>query len=244
MEKTTEDIKIETDIAKRIPRCYEEPNPECRFEITCGNLDEFNELSDEQRERITWARIEFVSDIHSCIMELKRFPNLRSVMFFCCYDSDEVGIGAYRGLAELSNLDTLIFHDSCVIDAETMKEIASLPRLRSLKIDRQSVSDGTAFPVLKDCDALEYLNLGAVRDEVSAEDLAFVACLKNLKWLELDMCKHVDVPKLHLPESLKVFTPPDYGYEAAKKVIPDGCIVLKPGVVSYDCELADSTRVK
>ena len=118
MEKTTEDIKIETGIAKRILRCYEEPNPECRFEITCGNLDEFNELSNEQRERITWVRIEFVSDIQSCIMELKRFPNLRSVMFFCCYGSDEVGIGAYRGLAELSNLDTLIFHDSCVIDAE------------------------------------------------------------------------------------------------------------------------------
>lgn len=88
-----------------------------------------------------------------------------------------------------------------------------------------------AFSALKDCDALEYLNLGAVRDEVSAEDLAFVACLKNLKWLELDMCKHVDVSKLHLPKSLEAFTPPDYGYEAAKKFIPDGCIVLKTEVV-------------
>ena len=231
MEKTAKGIKNETDIAKRVPRCYEEPDPECRFDIACGSLEEFKELSDERRERITCVRVDFVSDIHSGIMELKRFPNLRSIMFFCCYGSDVVGIEAYRGLAEFVNLDTLIFHDSGVIDAETMKEIAALPRLRSLKIENQRITGAAVFSVLKDCEALEYLNLGAVRDEVFAEDLAFVSCLKNLKWLELDMCQHVDVSKLHLPESLEAFTPPNYGYKVAKKIVPAGCIVLKPEVI-------------
>ena len=211
MENTTEDIKIGTDNEKRIPCCYEEPNPECRFEITYGDIEEFNELSNEQRERITWVRIEFVSDIHSCIKELKRFPNLRSVMFFCCYGSDEAGIDTYRGLAELSNLDTLIFHDSGVIDAETMKEIAALPKLRWLQINRQSLADRAALSALKNCGALEYLNLsairfGTIRDEVSAEDLAFVSCLKNLKCLESDMCKRVDVSYIHLPQSVETVT--------------------------------------
>ena len=133
----------------------------------------------------------------------------------------------YRGLSELKNLDALHFRDSIAIDAKTMKAIVSMPNLRSLIIDLQGVSEVAALAWLNDCASLEYLELGITKNEVFAKDLAFVSEMNKLRWLVLDGCPQIDVTKLVLPKSLEAFTPPKYGYRAAKKLFSDKCVVLK-----------------
>ncbi len=65
--------------------------------------------------------------------------------------------------------------------------------------------------------------------------MAFVANLEHLKWLDLDGCDRIDVARLHLPRSLVAFTPPNYGYRTAKKIVPEGCVVVKPGLTHPPC---------
>lgn len=214
---------------------FEEPDADRRLYVNCGQIEDLMSVSAERRERITWVRIEFTPDIQTCIAELKSFPNLRFLMFMDCYGSQIVGIDAYRGLSELKNLDTLHIRDSGVIDAETIKEITQIPCLRSLAIQLQRIASTTVLAGLEGCKALEYLELWIDQCEVFAEDLAFVASLGNLKWLVLDGCDKIDVARLHLPRSLVAFTPPNYGYKTAKKIVPEGCVVVQPGIIHPPC---------
>ena len=85
----------------------------------------------------------------------------------------------------------------------------------------------TSLAGLKDCMSLEYLELGITKNEVFAEDLAFVSEMNRLRWLVLDGCPQIDVTKFVLPKSLEAFTPPNYGYSAAKKKFSDQCVILK-----------------
>ena len=214
---------------------FEEPDADRRLYVNCGKIEDLMSVPAERRERITWVRIEFTPDIQTCIAELKRFPNLRFLMFMDCYGSQVVGIDAYHGLSELKNLDTLFIRDSAVIDDETIKEIARMPCLRSLTIQLQRIASAKVLAGLKGCKALEYLELWIDQCEVFAEDLAFVASLEHLKWLALDGCDKIDVSRLHLPRSLMAFTPPNYGYRTAKKIVPEGCVVVKPGIILPPC---------
>ena len=177
----------------------------------------------------------FTKDFPAYLAELKHFPNLRELVFFDCYWVEPAGIDVYRGLSELKNLDTLHFRDSIMIDAKTINEIAQIPRLRSLTIQLQRIASAKVLAGLEGCKALEYLELWIDQCEVFAEDLAFVASLEHLKWLALDGCDKIDVARLHLPRSLMAFTPPNYGYRTAKKIVPEGCVVVKPGIILPPC---------
>ena len=214
---------------------FEEPDADRRLYVNCGKIEDLMSVPAERRERITWVRIEFTPDIQACIAELKSFPNLQALVFVDCTSSEVVGIDAYRGLSELKNLDTLSVHDSAVIDAETIKEITKMPCLRSLAIQWQSIASAKVLAGLEGCKTLEYLELWIDKCEVFAEDLAFVACLGSLKRLDLDGCDKIDVSQLHLPSSLEAFTPPNYGYKAARKIVPEGCVVVKPGIIHPPC---------
>ena len=214
---------------------FEEPDADRRLYVNCGKIEDLMSIPAERRERITWVRIEFTHDIQACIAELKRFPNLKTLFFVDCTSSEIVGIDAYRGLSELKNLDTLCVHDSAVIDAATIKEITKMPSLRSLEIKWQSITSAKVLAGLESCKALEYLELWIDKCEVFADDLAFVAGLGNLKRLDLDGCDKIDVSRLHLPISLEAFTPPNYGYKAAKKIVPEGCVVVQPGTIHPPC---------
>lgn len=214
---------------------FEEPDADRRLYVNCGKIEDLMSIPAERRERITWVRIEFTPDIQTCIAELKRFPNLKTLFFVDCTSSEIVGIDAYRGLSELKNLDTLCVHDSAVIDAATIKEITKMPSLRSLAIIWQSIASAKVLAGLEGCKALEYLELWIDKCEVFADDLAFVANLGNLKRLDLDGCDKIDVSRLLLPSSLEAFTPPNYGYKDAKKIVPEGCVVVKSGTIHPPC---------
>lgn len=229
MKFTLKDAEITKTLRERIPSHYNEPDPERHLSIWDSepSIQAITSLSESQREKITCARLSFTKDFPAYIAELKRFPNLRALYYFDCYWVEPAGTDVYCGLSELKNLDTLHFRDSIAIDAKTMKAIASMPNLRSLIIDLQGVSEVAALAWLKDCASLEYLELGITKNEVFAEDLAFVSKMNKLRWLVLDGCPQIDVTKLVLPKSLEAFTPPNYGYRAAKKLFSDKCVVLK-----------------
>lgn len=230
MRFTLKDAKIKTTLRERIPSHYNEPEPERHLGIwdSDPSIKSIMNFSESQREKITCAQLSFTKDFPAYIAELKHFPNLRELCFFDCYCVESAGTDVYCGLSELKNLDTLHFRDSIAIDAKTMKAIASIPNLRSLIIDLQGVSEVAALADLKDCTSLEYLELGITKTEVFAEDLAFVSEMNKLKWLVLDGCPQIDVTKLVLPKSIEAFTPPNYGYRAAKKLFSAKCVVLKP----------------
>lgn len=206
-----------------------------RLYINCGQIEDLMSIPAERRKRISCVTIEFTPDIQTCITELKRFPNLSVLMLTDCDDSPAVGIDAYRGLSELKNLETFVISDSAAIDAETIKEIARMPSLRSLAILSQSLVSAKVLEGLVDCKSLEHLELWLDQCDVFAEDLAFVAGLDNLKWLDLDGCDKIDVTRLCFPKSLVAFTPPNYGFKAAKKVVPEGCRVLSPSTIHPPC---------
>ena len=229
MKFTLKDAEVEKALRERIPSHYNEPDPGRHLGIwdSDPSVKSIMNLSESQREKITCAQLSFTKDFLAYIAELKRFPNLRELYFFDCYWVESAGTDVYCGLSELKNLDTLHFRDSIAIDAKTMKAIASIPNLRSLIIDLQGVSDVAALADLKDCTSLEYLELGITKNEVFAEDLAFVSEMNKLRWLVLDGCPQIDVTKLVLPKSLEAFTPPNYGYIVAKKLFSDKCVVLK-----------------
>lgn len=229
MRFTLKDAKIKTTLRERIPFHYNEPDPERHLSIWDSNpsIKSIRSFSESQREKITCVGFSFTKDFPIYIAELKRFPNLRELIFNDCYWVKPAGIDVYCGLSELKNLDTLHFRDSIAIDAKTIKAIASMPNLRSLIIDLQGVSEVTSLAGLKDCMSLEYLELGITKNEVFAEDLAFVSEMNRLRWLVLDGCPQIDVTKFVLPKSLEAFTPPNYGYSAAKKKFSDQCVILK-----------------
>ncbi len=229
MKFTLKDAEIRKALRERIPSHYNEPDPERHLSIwdSDPSIQSIMNFSGCQREKITSVRLSFTKDFPAYIAELKRFPNLRELCFFDCYWVEQAGIDVYRDLSELKNLDTLHFRDSIAIGVKTMKAIASMHNLRSLIIDLQGVSEVAALAELKGCTALEYLELGITKNEVFAEDLAFVSEMSNLKWLVLDGCPQIDVTKLVLPKSLEAFTPPNYGYRAAKTLLSDKCVVLK-----------------
>ena len=230
MKFTQKDAEVEKALRERIPSHYNEPDPERQLSIWDSNpsIQAIASFSESQREKITCARLSFTKDFPAYIAELKRFPNLRALYYFDCYWVEPAGTDVYCGISGLKNLDTLHFRDSIAIDAKTMNAIASMPNLRSLIIDQQGVSEVAALADLKRCMSLEYLELGITKNEVFAEDLAFVPEMNKLRWLVLDGCPQIDVTKLILPKSLEAFTPPNYGYIAAKKLFSDKCIVLKP----------------
>ena len=230
MKITLKDAEVKKAFRERIPSHYNEPDPERHLGIwdSDPSVKSIMSFSESQREKITCAQLSFTRDFPAYIAELKRFPNLRMLYFHDCYWMDPVVTDVYRGLSELKNLDTLHFRDSIAVDAKTMNAIASMPNLRSLIIDLQGVSEVAALADLKGCMSLEYLELGITKNEVFAEDLAFVSEMNKLRWLVLDGCPQIDVTKLILPKSIEAFTPPNYGYIAAKKLFSDKCIVLKP----------------
>ena len=237
MKNTLKDAEIKKALRERIPSHYNEPDPERRLSIWDSNpsIESIKSFSESQREKITCARLSFTKDFPAYIAELKHFPNLRELVFFDCYWVEPAGIDVYRGLSKLKNLDTLHFRDSIMIDATAINEIAQIPRLRSLTIQLQRIASAKVLAGLEGCKALEYLELWIDQCEVFAEDLAFVANLEHLKWLDLDGCDRIDVARLQLPRSLVAFTPPNYGYRTAKKIAPEGCFVVKPGLVHPPC---------
>ena len=237
MKITLKDAETKKALREKIPSHYNEPDPERRLSIWDSNpsLESIMSFSESQREKITCVSLCFTKDFPAYIAELKHFPNLRELYFSDCYWVEPVGIDVYCGLSELKKLDTLQFRDSITIDDKTIKEIAQIPCLRSLIIQLQSIASAKDLAGLEGCKTLEYLELWIDQCEVFAEDLAFVASLGNLKWLELDGCDRIDVARLHLPRSLVAFTPPSYGYRTAKKIVPEGCVVVKPGTIHPPC---------
>ena len=231
MKMTEKSKRIEKEIKERIPRRYVEPDPAKRIHVEGKNYEALKAVPEQRRGDITAVELWFAEDIAGCMEHVVRLPNLRYLRFFDCYMGDRSGIEAYRGIGELKNLDTLDIRDSKPIDAATFKEIASLPRLRSLIICLQRGVEVSALGELAGCKALEYLKLGLDGPEVFAEDLAFLPQMERLRWLVLDWCDRIDVTALAFPKSLEAFTPPSYGYRAAKKVVPDGCVVLKSGII-------------
>lgn len=229
MKFTQKDAEVKKALRERIPSHYNEPDLERHLSIwdSDPSIQAIASFSEYQREKITCARLSFTKDFPAYIAELQRFPNLRELYLFDCYWVEPARTDVYRGLSELKNLDTLHFRDSIAIDAKTMKAIASIPNLRSLIIDLQGVSEVAALADLKGCTSLEYLELGITKNEVLAEDLAFVSEMSKLKWLVLEECPQIDVTKLVLPKSLEAFTPPSYGYRAAKTLFSDKCVILK-----------------
>ena len=231
MKMTENDVKIMKEIEERIPRRYEEADPAKWIRVEGKDNEALKAVPGQRRGDITAADLWFAEDIAGCMEHVVRLPNLRYLRFFDCYMGERSGIEAYRGIGELKNLDTLDIRDSKPIDAETFKEIACLPRLRSLIICLQRGVEVSALGELAGCKALEYLELGLEGPEVFAEDLTFLPQMERLRWLVLDWCDRIDVTALAFPKSLEAFTPPSYGYRDAKKVVPDGCVVLKTGII-------------
>ncbi len=230
--KTTEKSKrMAKEIEERIPRRYAEADPAKWIRVEGKNYEALKAVPEQRRGDITAVDLRFAEDIAGCMEHVVRLPNLRYLRFFDCYMGERTGIEVYRGIGELKNLDTLEIRGSKPIDTETFKEIAGLPCLRSLIICLQRGVEVSALGELAGCKTLEYLELGLDGPEVFAEDLAFLPQMERLRRLELDWCDRIDVTALAFPKSLEAFTPPNYGYRDAKKVVPDGCVVLEPGII-------------
>lgn len=233
MKRTQKDAELMAELKKRYKFNPWRGNPDSERALTVKNAEALKSASEDQKETVTSVCLWFVADIQECIVELKRFQNLRSLYFFDCYLSDSCGIDAYRGLSKLKHLESLRFRDSKPIDKETIAEIAKIHGLRSLTFQMQPFEDASLLDGLKECQGLEYLGIWENGgNEIFAEDLAFVSCLEHLRWLDLDGCDHIDIAKLQVPKSLEVFTPPSYAYSRAKKILADQCVVLKTGITS------------
>jgi len=233
MKRTQKDVELMAELKKSYKFNPWRGNPDFECALTVENAEALKSASEDQKETVTSVCLWFVADIQECIVELKRFQNLRSLYFFDCYLSDSCGIDAYRGLSKLKHLESLRFRDSKPIDKETIAEIAKIHGLRSLTFQMQPFEDASLLDGLKECQGLEYLGIWENGgNEIFAEDLAFVSCLEHLRWLDLDGCDHIDIAKLQVPKSLEVFTPPSYAYSRAKKILDDQCVVLKTGITS------------
>jgi hypothetical protein len=87
MRFTLKDAKIKTTLRERIPFHYNEPDPERHLSIWDSNpsIKSIRSFSESQREKITCVGFSFTKDFPIYIAELKRFPNLRELIFNDCY---------------------------------------------------------------------------------------------------------------------------------------------------------------